>query len=343
MRGICAVLFVTFILSLTLLVFGGVRAYQVNFYWANPDVFAHNISVRTPTFDFSDVTTTHPRNSADSLVGSFSSHDGSIFFRCEQGLMSRRYGDIVFIPGATGMSALADDRVIVPGATPSFIVGSAGNGRKTIYFVDVASGGFIYSCTVNGEELTRISNHPALNLAVVGDFLFYTNVDDNHRLYRLDLLSENRRLVLEETSVFATLGVGSRLFYIAENNRLFVWDTASNEPPVQIARNAASTLRVLADAIFFINTDGQVQAITFDGQPIATFAPTNVRSYDITFNWLFFTEEGRHVPRAFNLHHELFFTLSTTEWVSYIWHHNDQILGIDHDNPHLVHIFNLPT
>ena len=344
MRGVIAALFVMFALSLVLLAFGGVRAYQVSYYWANPDNFANSENFPAPEFDFSGITLTHPRSTADALSGSLANHDGFIFFRGEGGLMSRKYADIVFIPGATGMSALAEERLIVPDVTPSFIVGNGRNGRRNIYYVDIASGGAIYSASATGENITRVTEHAALNLAIVGDYLFYTNVEENHHLYRLNLETQEHRLVIAQP-VYATLGVGSRLFYIVGEgaNALFVWNTAEEGSPVQIARNAAGGLRAFNDVLFFINTSGQVQSISFDGRPIATHEPQNVRTFDVYFQWLIFTEEGRHVPRAYNLNTGTFFTLSTTAWVSYIWTHDDQIYGIDHSNPNLVHIFDLPS
>ncbi|MCL1882733.1 MAG: DUF5050 domain-containing protein [Defluviitaleaceae bacterium] len=342
MRGIVAALFVTFAFSLILLVFGAVRAYRVNFFWANPEVFADAEASPPPEYDFSNITITHPRNSADALIGSFAAHDGFLFFRGENGMMSRRYAETVFIPGAMGLTALAEDRLIVPGASPAFI---AGNGRRSIYFVDSTAGGVIYRATATGEDITRITEHAALNLAVIDDFLFYTHVDQNHHLYRLNLETYEHELILARP-VNAVINYGSYLFFIAEEDSsnptaLYAWNTEENTLR-RISTTARGGLRTFGDTLFYIDVYGRIRSIAFDGRPIAIHPPENVHSFDVFFQWIVFTEDGRHVPRVYNMNNGEFYTLSTTEWVSYIWTHDSLIYALDHRNPALVHTFNFP-
>jgi hypothetical protein len=339
MRGVVAFLFVTFLFSLILLVWGGVRAYQHRFYWANPEIFAEEENLPPPQYDFSDIVLTHPRNPADALGGSFASHEGFLFFRGEEGMISRKFADTVFIPGATGMTALSEDRVIVEGALPSYIVGH----NRDIYFINAASGGFIYKSNITGDDFERFTNFPALNLAVIGDYLFYTNVDENHHLYRVNL-NTNVHEVIFSYPVNSVLSQNGYLFFIAHepnSDSLLIWDT-SEDTVLRVANNARGSLRIFGDILFFINNDGQIQSVTFDGRHVATHSPENVRTYDVFFQWIFFAEEGRLVPRAYNMNRDTFYTLSNTEWVSYIWTFEDEIYGIDHRNPRLIHRFEMP-
>ena len=342
MRGVAAVLLVLLVLSLTVLVYGVVLTHQRNTAWANPDNFADAYALPTPYHDFSDITITHPRNSGDSLAGSFATYDGFLLFRSEGGLTSRLYADVIFVPGAMGMAALADDRIIAEGALPSSIVGHDG----FIYFVDAASDGVIYRVTPLGTELERFTEYPALNLAVIGDYLFYTDVRRNHHLY-VRHFDEARSSVLVERPVYATLASGTHLFFFAgaddqEPAALFSLNTAEDGRFIRLSDNAAGEFRVFGDRLFYLNTDGQVQMITFEGRRLATFAPENVRTFDIFFHWLFFIEEGRNIPRAYNMNTGEFFTLSSTEWVSYIWAHDGQVYAIDNRNPTLTHRFDFP-
>jgi hypothetical protein len=342
MRGLIAVLFVAFVLSITLLAFGATRAYELSLYWANPNIFAVPKPVADSGYDFSAITLTHPRNPADPLIGSFATHDGFLFFRGPYGLKSRRYADTIFMPGMTGLAALSDDRLIVPDAVPSFIVG---NGRRSIYFIDSASGGRIYSATATGENLTRITEHAALNLAVIDHFLFYTNVEENHHLYRKNLNTEVHELVHAQP-VYATLAHGSYLFFIAQeegsdNTALYAWNL-ERFSRLRLSSNAVGGLRVWGDTLYYIDTNNRIQSTSFDGLVTNTLSPENVHIFDVFFQWIVFTEIGRHVPRAYNTNNNEFFTLSTTEWVSYIWTHDHQIYAIDHRNPSLVHNFELP-
>lgn len=347
MKGIVAALFVLFALSLTMLVFGAVRTYQAKHFWANPALFAESEAAPPPAYDFSATTLTHPRNSADALRGSFAEFDGFFFFRGENGMKSRFLGDVVFIPGAAGVFALADNRLIVPDAVPSFIVGyRPEHGDSTLYFVDSAAGGFIFSATLAGGDLTRVTNHPALNLAVIDNFLFFTKADRNHYLYRLNLLTNVQDRVLSRP-VYETLAEGSYLFYIAgeegtDDAALYMWNL-DDVRHIRIATNVRGGMRAFGDVLFYIDTDKRVRSVSFDGRPISTHSPDNVRTFDVYFQWLIFTEEGRHVPRAYNMDTGRFATLSSTEWVSYIWAFDNIIYALDHRNPQIVRKFSYPA
>ncbi|MCL2387590.1 MAG: DUF5050 domain-containing protein [Defluviitaleaceae bacterium] len=341
MKVMAASLFVLLALGLCFLAFGAVNAYRTGTFWANPEIFASAEAPSPPIYDLSAVTLTHPRNPADALSGSFGTYEGFLFFRGEQGMKSRLFGDVVFIPGAMGVLALSDDRLILPDVVPSFIVGH----DRRIYFVDSASDGAIYRSTTIGENLTRITDHAALNLTVLGDYLYYTRIDHNHNLYRINLRTNAYERVLP-SPVFATASSDSHLFYLTQESgrdtlSLYAWYPSYPEPAGtlrQLSTNVGSTtLRIFNNQIFFIDTNGQVRSMSFDGAQIATFEPENVRTFDIFFQWLVFTEEGRHVPRAYNMDNGRLLTLSTTEWVSYIWTYDEQIYALDHRNPNLIH------
>jgi hypothetical protein len=332
MRGTIAALFVMFSFSLILLVYGGVRAHRISTSWANPDNFATADALPPPLFDFSEITLTHPRNSADPLSGCFAVYGDFMFFRGERGMYSRLVGDITFIPGAVGMTALANDRLIVPNALPAHIVG---HGRH-VYFADMASDGAIYRAAVTGNDLTRITNNAALNLAVVGDSLFYSSVDDNHSLWRFDINNGIHHRITDGP-IYAAVSAGSRLFYVKDTS-LYAWNL-EEETLAKIADDVLGRLRIFngSETIYYLDTYRRIQNVTFDGRTVVTRSPRNVRTYDVFYQWILFTEEGRHVPRAYNMDTGNFYTLSSTDWVSYIWVHDGNIYGIDHRNPRIVH------
>jgi hypothetical protein len=347
MRGIVAALFVMFVLSLTGLVFGAVQAHRESTFWANPEIFADSSAPEVSVNNFSDITLTHPRNPADTLTGSFALHDGFLFLRGEGGMYSRLMGDIVFIPGAAGLAALAEDRLIVPGVIPSFIVGHsrAGNGSH-IYFTDAAAGNAIFRASTAGNDLTQITEGAALNLAVVDDFLFYTSVYQNHSLVRYDIVTGEHRII-RNTPVHAVYSGGSHLFFIADNETgggttLYSWNLAE-ERLLRIATDAAGNLRSFNGTLFYLSDTGRVRSITFDGRPLETHSPRNVRSFDVSFQWLVFSEEGVHVPRLHNMDNGRTATVTSEEWVSYVWLYDGVIYAIDNVNPLRVHSFSFPT
>ena len=342
MKGTIAVLFVLFVASLALLAFGVVNLYRVNNSFANPENFADAAALPPPEFDFSDTMLTHPRNTADVLSGSIATYGGYLLFRGEGGLYSRLYAGFTPIPGAAMVNA-ASDRLIVEGATPASIVGYDG----LVYFIDVANGGVIYSITPAGADLTRVTDYPALNLAVVNDYLFYTDVRRGHALYRMNLYTGGGSEHISSRPVYATVGVDDYLFYFAgagegQPAALYSWNIPEARL-IRIADDATPNIRVSGTTLFYVNTAGRVQSVTFEGRRLTTLAPDNVRTFDVFMQWLFFTEEGNHVPRAYNMNTGQLFTLSTTEWISYMWAHEGQIYAIDHRNPMLVHGFNFPS
>ncbi|MDR0272965.1 MAG: DUF5050 domain-containing protein, partial [Clostridiales bacterium] len=249
MRSIVAALFVLLAFSFVLLVIGGINAFRIRNYWASPDVFADTEIPPAPEFDFSGITLTHPRNTADTITGCFAEHDGYLFFRGEAGLMSRLQSGVVFIPGAMGVSALSDDRVIVENALPSYIVAH----DKNIYFIDANNGGAIFTSSLTGGDLTRLTEFPALNLAVLDGFLYYTNVEENHHLYRMNLKT-NVHEVVNANPVFSVASVAAKeasgnqaaiephLFYVQQGGELFSWNQAQQRL-TRISSNAAGRLR----------------------------------------------------------------------------------------------------
>lgn len=341
MRVLAAALFVVFAGSLVFLAAGIVNLREVGSYWAEPDIFADAQALPPPAHDFSDIMLTHPRNPADALSGSFLHHEGFLFFRGAAGMKRRLLGEMVFVPGAAGILAMADDTLIVPDVVPTSIVGH----HRSIYFVDTASGNYMYRASVTGNDLTQITDFPVLNLAVIDDFIFYTNVEKNHSLYRLNLKTETHEPIYAHP-VYSTLAVGSRLFFIADSNStdttaLYAWDISEGTSVSRISNNATGEMRVFNDILYYTDAAGTINARTFDGRPISRHLQ-NVSSFDVFYSWIAYTEKGVNIPRVYHKDFGIFFTLSATEWVSYIRLDNENIYAIDQRDPSRIHNFTLP-
>ena len=351
LQGVIAVLVIVIILAVGFMVNRGIEAYRSNYFWAQPEVFVSPVPSPSPEHDFSAFTLTHPRSVADPIGGTFARHDGFIFFRNPDGMMRRRVADIMIIPGAAGVLAAAEDTVIAEGVRPSFIVGHNGY----LFFTDAASDGAIYRVLVNGNDLTRITDFPALNLTIMDDGLFYTNAEQNHYLFRMDLNSGQHDLIWS-MPVFAVYPaafenviegtIEERLFVMAgepgtPDSGLFKLDILTPDSQGLVG-GVGHGLRIFNDIVYYLDTDGRVHSMTREGRHIAAHAPTNVRSFDVFFQWIIFTEEGRHVPRAYNMDTGQMFTLSNIHWVSYVWVYDGNIYALDHRNPDVIHMFNIP-
>ena len=343
LRVAAAVLCVGLVVSSVFMIRGAVRTYRAETFWTNPGIFADTMIAQTPPLDFSQITLTHPTNNMDAINGTFGLYGGFMFFRDAEGIMRRRVEDMMVIPGAMGVLAVHDDTIVLRGVRPSFITGYDG----FVYFIDTKSDGAIYRMRVNGEDFERMSHFAALNLTALGGHLYFTRPDRDNHLFRMDLDSLRVELVLP-MPVFATLSDGvSRLYVLAgelytENSGLYVLDFEDFDI-VPLAGGVGSVVRLFLDTIFYLDMHGRINTMRTDGTHTGVLAPTNVRSFDVFFQWVVFTEEGRHVPRAYNTMNGRFFTLSSTEWTSYLWVREETIFGLDQRNPVLVHSFQLPS
>ena len=341
LKGVAAVLSVALVASLVMLVLGAVNAYRADSFWANPEIFVDSTPAPVPLYDLSAFTITHPRSSADALIGCFELHDGFIFMRNSGGMLRRRVGEVLFVPGAMGVLAAAEDHIIIQGVRPSAIVGHGSN----IFFTDTASDGALYRALVGGGELTRIFDHTVLAPAVVGNFMYFAYGGDNFFLYRMHVETLAMDLVLP-MPVFDIIPGGELLFVMAgepgtDNSGLYVLDF-SDYSIRGLVGNVQAGLRMFGETLFFLDGSRRLHSMTPEGVHLAIHSPTNVRSFDVFFQWVVFTEEGRHVPRAYNIETGEFFTLSYTEWASYVWISEGYIFAIDHTNPDRVIELTLP-
>jgi len=338
LKSVIAVLSVVALFALVGLAFGAVEAHRASVAWASPNLFATGDIIQ-PEYDFTRVTQTHPRDTSDALVGSFIVHEGFLFSRGDGGMMRRRVDGLAVIPGATGIVATAEDSIILAGAKPSFMIS---HGRY-LYFVDSSASNVIYRMLFNGTELQRITDYPALYLATIDNFLFYSNPHHNYHMYRINLDTMESELYLPMQALY-TMSDGERLFFLSDvgtdHSGLYVLD-----PEEAIVRGLVGGvglgMRIWDDRIFYLDAWGRVRSIDKDGTPLETHAPTNVRSFDVFAQWMVFTEEGRHLPRAYNMNTEAVSTLTSTEWVSYVWMHGGITYAIDHRDPTQIHIFYL--
>jgi len=349
MRGFAAVLIVVFLFSLVGLAYAALTAYRSGAPWADPMVFASSEPRLAPERDFSAVALTHPRDRSDVLTGSFGIFDGFMFTRHPSGVMRRRVEGMIVIPGAAGILDAAEDNIILQGVRPSFFVGH----DSWIYFVDSASSGAIYRSAVNGNNLMRVTDSPALNLVLLDGILYFTNPDNNNFLYRIHLDSLRVEMYLPMPA-FHTVTDGSRLYFMSGEPGslgIFALDPTDANVIGIVESGASHGLQIVTTTgmvgnvitlLYYVDSFGQVQSIDTSGRPVATFAPTNVSSFDVFFHWLIFVEKNQHIPRAYHMDMGTMHTLSSRDWVSYVWVNDAIVYGIDHRNPDVIHTFDLP-
>ncbi|MCL2603998.1 MAG: DUF5050 domain-containing protein [Defluviitaleaceae bacterium] len=351
MMGVAArVLFFLVIVSMAGMVYGGITAFRASNRWANPDRFA-DTSLPTPSrFDFTGVALTHPRDAGDAIGGCFHFYDIYLFYRSDWGrpvLARRRIEErLIQIPGVVSTE---DETIFVDNVLPSFINTwvSADRGGF-ILFANGLSDNRVYRATLSGSDrgLTRVSENTALNLIVVGDYLYYSNYDNGHFLYRIDLNTWEDQPVVS-MRVHTTTTDGENLYFLSgpSGGPFGVFALDPDEPTLirQLAANAGMVLFYEEEALYFNDhTTGNVRAITTDGDVIRTWEDINVHTFTLEGPWLIFTESGHLIPRAVHIRRGDGIILDATQRMSYIWARNGVLYGLDYVNNQLTHMIQLP-
>jgi hypothetical protein len=342
------VLMVLALVSLGGLVYGGVLAYRSSAGWANPNRFA-DAARPVPRFDFTAAALTHPRDSGDAVGGSFHFHDVFLFYRSDWNrpvLARRRIEERnLQIPGTVASEA---EYIFIDNVRPSFInTWKNGSGDSYIFFSDGLSGNAVYRATLDGlnRNPVQISRNTALHLVVLGDYLYYSNHDDNHFMYRIDLNTLDERLILR-MPIFGAVTDGERLYYLSGGDGgpfgVFMLDPNDPDAGRQLAAGAGMVLVYANGLLYFNDAEGHVHVIDTEGGSVSTYNEISVHTFTVDGNWLLFTEPGRLQPRALNMRNGERITLDASVRLAYIWARNGVLYGIDHVYADITHMIQLP-
>lgn len=116
-------------------------------------------------------------------------------------------------------------------------------------------GGSLYkgnlSGSVNGARI--ISTDAAWFINVSGDYIYYSNRDDNNRLYRIRTDGSDRLPLTNGGAWFATL-IGDWIYYISENDQYHIYKISTDgSGKIRISDDAAWFINVVDDWIYYIN------------------------------------------------------------------------------------------
>ena len=341
LRGVAAALCLGLVAASVFLVQGALGVYRASSFWADPAIFASPDPTPSPAMDFTQHALIHPRNRGDAINGSITVFDGFMFMRDSRGMLRRLVTELMVIPGAAGVLAAAEDIIIVSDVMPSFIVGHNG----MIYFSDMMRDGMLFRSALNGDDFEQVTDFPVLHPTVVGDAMFFAHGGSDYHLYRLNLLTDAIEPIFR-FPVFGMLVEGNQLYFLAgepntEDSGLYVIDL--QEGGISwLYVGVGMGIRSFMETIYFINSNGYIRTITTAGEHGYVEGPRNVVSFDVFFQWVAFTEEGRHVLRAVNTDTGASHTLTSFDWTSYVRIHDGLVYTIDHSSPTQVRAFELP-
>jgi hypothetical protein len=247
-----------------------------------------------------------------------------------------------------GVVSTDEEIIFIDNVLPSFIHTWVNERREGfIFFTDGLSDNRIYRATLSGSERnkTRISENTALHMVVIGDYLYYSNYDHNHYLYRIDLNDMTERLVLA-MPVFTNVSDGDSLFFFSgEPGGPFNLYVLHPDTPTVVRKLAAHTGNLLFfqdEALYFNTPEGHIHRISPEGEPLRIWDDINAHSFARDGNWLIFTEPSHLHPRIIHLRRDETYTLDAIHRLAYIWARNGVLYGLDYVNNAKTHMIQLP-
>ena len=189
------------------------------------------------------------------------------------------------------------NRVPIAGGDPEVLVDSncdyvSFQGDR-IYFSDLNQGGGLYSCALDGSDVTLITSHAVVApYALDADWVLYCDADNGGRL-TLHHVPTGYALPISENEAAASLLVGTDLYYVGDNGEgtsvIHKMDMSSYD----------------ADEKAFpeeVGTNEVVQPLTTDGEQLLLFCYTSATTFGDAFaNWTYIQgpEVGDSTARSY--------------------------------------------
>ncbi|MDD4164165.1 MAG: dockerin type I domain-containing protein [Eubacteriales bacterium] len=114
----------------------------------------------------------------------------------------------------------------------------------------------------------------------VGDYIYFSNTEDNMRLYRRIACSENAELIYSAQVGYLNY-FGGKIYFISDNNIISIEPTGENESLIYSSKSEISDLYVTSDCFYFLSqnrifrlTDNKTELI-YASDSICAFLPLN--------------------------------------------------------------------
>lgn len=154
--------------------------------------------------------------------------------------------------------------------------------------------GSIYSVGIDGENLKEIIKEDINPAGVVGSYIYYTGVEKDHNIYRLNTVSNTSSLIFEG-NCYMCIPFGEYIYYLdAENNYALTRIKASSpEQPEIIVNRRVSTYNIDKNFLYFqIDENGKGQlcrmSLNNDSDDFEVIANGNYESINVTSNYIYF-------------------------------------------------------
>lgn len=186
----------------------------------------------------------------------------------------------------------------LPGITEKYPqLGSYLNyGYGRAFYIDKASGN-IKSMSFTGRSVTTVSNDEATSLFLYGEWLYYKNVNDSGKLYRIhesmtttvmDNLVKKQKVTDENIIGDYYSFYSGNLIFVDSQKRLMISkinDSLSGEPltnqPVQLVSDYVNNYIVSGDYILYTNTSGHLYRTKINQKVPELLTKEAVHSYTL--------------------------------------------------------------
>ncbi len=187
-----------------------------------------------------------------------------------------------------------DEIVNLKGNTAGNIVngGIASIQGDWVYFRS-NEGGSLYRGHLGGGESRIISADAAWFINVVGNWIYYSNRDDNERIYKIKTDGSNRTALTDGAAWFVTVH-DDKIYYIKEEDdyRIYIMNTDGNNN-TRITEDSAWFISIEDDWVYYINysQDNRIYRVKMDGsenEAVSDYAACCVNVQD---GWVYHVNE----------------------------------------------------
>jgi len=164
-------------------------------------------------------------------------------------------------------------------------------------------GGSLYEGKLSGSDAGAriVSTDAAWFINVSGDYIYYSNRDDNNRLYRIRTDGSDRVPLTEGGAWFPTL-IDGWIYYISENDQYQIYKiSADGSGRIRISDDAAWFINVVDDWIYYINRSEEeaiyrIRKDAGENTRITDYAACCINVHD---GWIYHSRqtENRHLYR----------------------------------------------
>ncbi len=161
-----------------------------------------------------------------------------------------------------------------------------------IYFIhyDEETASTLYRVKIDGTELSQVSSNPYYTCCTVGQYLYYSGMDNDHYLYRYDTETDSQSLVLTQ-NVWMPVVTGSYVYYmdIDEDYRLCRADLYNQTTEV-LVEERIDCFQVYDNGIFYqTNQDPGLYRCTLSGGGQTLISSGNYTNLCVAGEYLYFS------------------------------------------------------